>query len=101
MAYRVNTTLTLGQTIQRLRDEHGCKLVDVKLHGPRGQTVARRLVRVDENGKKWVATLPLVPDTAALIPTGVRTICAQLGLAPDVLGVLGDSTDPSDPIYEN
>ena len=80
MAYPFAPALTLAEFIQRASTEFAAQVITpvIDLIGPRGSVKVRYLMR-KVDGETLVAAIPSdIADTTMLVPTVIRSLCAQL-----------------------
>jgi len=97
MAYPFGS-IPLASVVQRLCDHYGCeRRVGPQIIGPRGPVTPTYLYRFSD-GRAHVAPLPEVEPSFDLLPSVVRSLCAQLGL--DLhntdFGILSSGIDDDD-----
>ena len=99
MSYPFVGSAPLAGVVKKLISDYGCeRKVAATIFTRRGPIQSEYLVRVDENGKRWVAPLPDPEPTLEAVGSVTRSLLAQLGLShvhPSDVGALG-AWDPGD-----
>jgi hypothetical protein len=78
-------SLTLRQFLEKIERELGAEYITLYAVGPRGRANISYYLR--KGSPELFATVLEIDPDAELTPTVLRSICAQLGIPPDIIGL--------------
>ena len=76
---------TLGEFIETCTKNHGCRVLETVVKGPRGIATSRYLCR--SNGGRFVAVLPEIGNEERLTADVLSSLCNRIHLPAHLFGL--------------